>query len=314
VPAFKRREASLTIKQRFARVLPREVLFLVLFSVAGVLCLPTAPAAFQTPSQDRAHQPKQVAAGRADSVQPGREESLRKRVAELYSLLQLGRWDQAEAYITVESRENFRRQQKSLFLGFKVDSIKLDPDGKEAIVRLQVQQVMGQGPPTPITAPQTTRWVFADNLWYLVVPDPANQDKEFHALFDKPGGRAPASLRPEELKFKGHRYIMGKIQPGQIKVARFPFTNVTDHPVSISSVETGCPCLEAKVEKKEFKPGESGEIAITFNPAGYEREYVETVVVKTDPGDSTTYLTVTGYIIPRELQGRKPAAKGKPGS
>ena len=107
---------------------------------------------------------------------------------------------------------------------------------------------------------------------------------------------------------------MGMIQPGQIKVARFPFTNVTDHPVTITSIETFCDCLKAKIDKKEYKPGESGEVAIEFNPKGFERDYGATILVKTDPGDIPTHLTVLGFVVPSWPPNNKPAAKGNPGS
>jgi len=273
----------------------------VIFALQGALGL-AAQAASPSPAQKAAPPLEQPAVQGAVSAQ---EAVLRRRVEDLYVLMQLGRWQEAEAYIAPGSLEYFRKQDRSGFLGFQVDSIKMDPNGEKASVTVHVEKVIPQLSANPVSMPQTSNWTLTNNLWCLVVPDPTK-------VFDS--AKSHPSPHTEELKFKGHRYVMGKIDPGQIKVARFPFTNVTDHSVTLSSVVTGCPCLEAKMEKKQFKPGESGEIAITFNPAGYERDYAQTVVVKTDPGDLTTYLMVVGYVMPRPLQGRKPQPGSKPGS
>lgn len=282
--------------------------FLLLLLMSALF---TPPGKAQNQNQDRLKQMQERAAASASalaSILQDREQSLRKRVEQFYVDLQLGHWEQAEAYFSKDSRESFRKQAKRSPLGFQVGSIKLDPNGQEATVVVQTQ-ASTRFSTTPLTLPQTTHWRWVDGVWYVAVP---NQENASKSLFDSPASHNPSPA--EELKFKGHRYSLGKIEPGQIKVARFPFTNVTDHVVSLSEVLTGCECLRLKTEKREYKPRESGELAIEFDPAGFEREYMQTIVVKTDPGDLTTYLTIGAYVIPRELQGPKPAPKEKPGS
>jgi hypothetical protein len=157
--------------------------------------------------------------------------------------------------------------------------------------------------------PRTTRWRLVGGKWLVVVarPDP----NAMQALFATLSGKAAAKkTAPEELKFSGHTYNFANIQPGQIKVARFPFTNVTDHVVTITDVATGCPCLRLKTEQKVYKPGESGEIVIEFDSTDYEKGYAQTIVVKTEPGNLRTNLNVTGYIVPPRREARK--AEGAP--
>jgi len=266
--------------------------------------LTQVPGGTQQNALDRGAQ----SAAAAPLVLKDREESLRKRAEEFYQLLQLGRVDQAEAYIALDSKENFRKEPKGFFLGFKVDSIKLQPDGRAATVLVQTQVIMGNTGGSPVTMPRTSHWTWVDGLWYLVESPPATQGENMKALFSAPGTRGQA--RPEELKFKYHLYVLGKIQPGQITAARFPFTNVTDHTVTLTSVNTFCDCLRVKAGKKEFKPGESGELNIEFDPKGFELSYVETILVKTDPGDLTAYLTVSGYVVPPPRESPKPRTNG----
>ena len=286
------------------------------FLTVGLIPVP-ATGAFQakSPHEVRSRVEQGIAAKHpllAPSVLRSREASLRKRVEEFYALEQLGHWDRAEGYVAADSQENFRKQPKNAFLGFKVDSVKVESNGREGTAVIEAQVVTNVGA-SPLAMPRASQWRWINGAWYVVVPNPTN-GKSLQEFLDTATAKAPT--HPEELKFKGHHYKLGFVQPDQIKVARFPFTNVTDHAVTLTSIETSCPCLQVKSEKKEFKPGESGEVAIEFNPAGYERDYAQTVVVKTDPGDLTTFLAVMAYVMPKG----KPsppvvtAPKNKPGS
>ena len=52
-------------------------------------------------------------------------------------------------------------------------------------------------------------------------------------------------------------------------VAKFRFTNVGTSPVTIDDVRTSCGCTTAALDKWEYAPGESGEIAANFQFAGH---------------------------------------------
>ncbi len=246
---------------------------------------------------------------RASSAEDQQEEALRVRAGRLYTLLQGGSWSRAEEYMTEDSKINFRDQQKNPFLSFQVEAVKVDADGQAAtvVVRLTTMTTFSA---TPVDVPQTTRWRLVKGIWYLELP---KQDPEAVKRLFEPStnqGALPASPPAEELKFKGHRYWLGNnLQPGEVKVARFPFTNVTDHVVTLSAVLTGCECLKVKTQKKQYKPGESGELAIEFNSTGYERKYEQTILVKTDPGNLTTHLLIGAIVLPRLPQTSQPESK-----
>ena len=235
-----------------------------------------------------------------DGPQDHAPKELRSRVEEFYSLLEVGRWNEAEAYLSQESKENFRSQNKTPFAGFKIDSIKMERDGQEAQALVHIQFYAGL-PPTLLLAARTTRWRRVDGVWHVDIPkpDPYSLQSLFAARTQR--GASP----PEELKFKGHEYRLGEMQQGQRKVARFPFTNVTDHIVIISDVATGCECLRVLTEKREYKPGESGELAIQFDPTGFKYDYAQTIVVKTEPGSLRTFLTVKAFVAPPPPDGAK---------
>lgn len=233
------------------------------------------------------------------------EQALRRRVEDFYSLLQLARWNEAETYITEDTRENFRQETKVPFLGFQVESVKLDPGGQSGTGVVQLQVIVAGFPSGPMPVVKTTHWKLVDGSWHVVIPK--RDPNALKALFNPAPGNGSSRPAPpaEQLKFKGHTYNLAQIPPGKVKAARFPFTNVTDHVVSIADVATGCECLKVKLEKKDYKPGESGELVVEFDPSNFEREYAQTIVVKTDPGSLITYLMVKGDVIPRPRDGPK---------
>ncbi|HEV2495143.1 MAG TPA: DUF1573 domain-containing protein [Terriglobia bacterium] len=292
----------------------------------GASQMETRAAGFQsgTPTRPTSAQ----AAGSGAATESAEVDALRKRAQDFYGLMQLARWDQAEGFISADTRENFHKAQKSPFLGFNVGSVEVAPGGVDATVEVTMQIVTSNvAAPGPINVPQKSRWRRVDGVWYMIVPPPENSGAQLGNLFGKGAPKSQVAPRAEDLKFKGHRYILGKIGSDQLQTARFPFTNVTDHVVTLSSVVTGCDCLEVKTTQKEFKPGESGELDVQFNPKGFEREYMQTIVVKTDPGGVTSHLTVGAYVlgpelhmVPREGQvrrkgpaGSKPTSSAAPG-
>lgn len=233
------------------------------------------------------------------------EQALRKRVEEFYSRWQVAKWGETEAYVTEETKENFRRLPKKPVLDFRIESVKLDPEGDAATVVTMVKALAAMFP-AMTEMPRTSRWRLLEGVWYIEIPKTTLNPL---AVPGAPGDEAPP---PEELKFKGHRYHLGQIGPQQVKVARFPFTNVTDHVVTITEANTGCPCLRVLTEKKVYQPGESGELAVEFNPSGYRYDFGHTFVLVTDPGGRRTLLTVTAHVLPPLLAPAEPQGEKKP--
>jgi hypothetical protein len=222
-------------------------------------------------------------------------EVLRNRVREFYSLLQMRQVVRAEAYTTEESRERLRDQASSPFLGFKIISTEVNPDGQSGTAVVEIT-VMAAFATSPIPIQRNSKWVIEDGEWRVVVPEPPEVDPEAMMGLEE---REPPP--PEELQFEGHSYGLGVMQPGEVKEARYPFKNVTDHAVSIKEIATDCECLVSKTKKLEYQPGEKGEIVIEFNSKGYEYAYMQTIVVTTSPGDRKSYLRIGAQVVPRAI-------------
>jgi hypothetical protein len=64
-------------------------------------------------------------------------------------------------------------------------------------------------------------------------------------------------------------------------VAKYRFTNNGKGPVRIEEVKTSCDCTIAVLTKKEYAPGESGEIEVKFSFDGRTGRQVNTIAVTT---------------------------------
>jgi len=224
-------------------------------------------------------------------------------------LVQAGRYTQAEDYMTPESREPFRKIPKSPFLGFEIKTVNLDSDQKTAAVVVQVSAFMAGLSAQPVDMPYHSNWRLVDGIWYLVLPKEI-PTSPMNVLSAQSSSPRPAQV--EELKFKGHHYNFAKMDPGQKKIARFPFTNISNHAVTISEVITGTALLTVEDYKKEYKPGESGVLAIDFVPVDVERDYEQTIVFRTNPGNTLTYLLVSAYVTPKPNETSKGPGSNRP--
>lgn len=241
------------------------------------------------------------------------QSALRSRVMQFYTLLQRQQIRQAEAYCTLESRERLAPQIQGTFLSFRVVSIDMKPDQKSAVVVVELTQMVAfAGATFPIQ--RESNWVIEEGEWRIAVPVPPSSSLECLMGMKECEANREAP-KPEELVFKGHSFGLGTLKPGERKEARFPFTNRTDHPVTIAQIVTGCECLTVKTEKMEYGPGESGELVIEYDSTGYEYEFRQSVVVKTNPGGVTSYLQIHATVVPKAIAEKslpKPAVPVSP--
>jgi Protein of unknown function (DUF1573) len=71
--------------------------------------------------------------------------------------------------------------------------------------------------------------------------------------------------------------------------AKYKFTNTGKAPVEIEKIRTSCGCTTAALQKKEYAPGESGEIETRFTFSGRTGQQHKEIMVQTSdkPSDPT---------------------------
>jgi len=232
------------------------------------------------------------------TVAASTEEVLRGRVEQLYNALRQGDWQQVEKYLTKESRPTFRKQPKKALAGYQIDSIKLEPTGDSAVVVVRIP-LSGRAVPSPIFAPQTTHWRRVRGTWYLDLSGaPTGQPLSGAGRQNQP----PPSLHVKDLKFQSTWVSVGYVHKGEVKTARFAFTNTSQRVVTLASVEMDCPCLRMKSQQKDFKPGEAGVIEFELDPSSFSFDVVHaltlTASIETEPEHALTQLTVAAVLVP----------------
>jgi hypothetical protein len=238
------------------------------------------------------------------------EQALRARVEQLYGALRQSNWKKAEKYLTKDSRRVFRSEPKKNIAEYQVDSVKVEANGQSAqvVIRLPGPPAMIAGP--PIFLPQTTRWQLVGGKWYMELPDP-----HLAGRLPGPGDQQQVSgphftINSSDLKFDSTYASVGFVHKGEVKVARFPFTNVSQRAVTVADVQSTCPCLRLTSQQKEFKPGEAGAIELTFDPSTFAFKsrlaLTLTVSVQTEPAHALTQLTVAAALIPVSEQPQHP--------
>jgi len=248
------------------------------------------------------------------TVAASTEEVLRGRVEQLYNALRQGDWRQVEKYLTKESRPTFRKQPKKALAGYQIDSIKLEPSGETAVVVVGIP-FPGGAIPNPVSAPQTTHWRRVGGTWYLDLSGaPTGQSISGAGHQNQP----PPSLRPRDLKFESKWASVGIVHKGEVKTARFAFTNMSQRVVTLADVETDCPCLHMKSQQKDFKPGEAGVIEFELDPSAFsfdvKRALTLTASIETEPEHALTHLTVAAVLLPdsEESSPTPPASPRQP--
>jgi hypothetical protein len=91
-------------------------------------------------------------------------------------------------------------------------------------------------------------------------------------------------------------------KPGEKTVtARYRFTNVGASPVSIIDIRPSCGCTTATLAKKEYAPGECGEIEAKLNFAGHVGHQEKWIYVTTNVAGSEPALLSLAVDIPPEV-------------
>lgn len=104
------------------------------------------------------------------------------------------------------------------------------------------------------------------------------------------------------VKFKETTIDFGDAESGKVVDVVYEFENTGDSILIIKNISTSCGCTAAKIEKKEYQPGEKGQLPVKFNTRGYNGRVTKTITVSTnDEENAYSRLKVTGNIILKDF-------------
>ena len=106
------------------------------------------------------------------------------------------------------------------------------------------------------------------------------------------GAWADSALRWER------KVVETQVAPGEKTVrAEFPFTNTSKQPVTIDSVKSSCGCTTASLDKKNYLPGEKGQITAVFTPTSSRKgTQVKAIKVTVKGEPDPAYLTLVARV------------------
>lgn len=105
-----------------------------------------------------------------------------------------------------------------------------------------------------------------------------------------------SSMAQAEIKFDKTTHDFGKFSESAPKVSCvFTYTNTGDQPLIINQAVASCGCTVPEYTKEPVKPGEKGQIKVTYNGAGkFPGHFKKSITVRTNGKVEMTRLYVEG--------------------
>ncbi len=104
-----------------------------------------------------------------------------------------------------------------------------------------------------------------------------------------------------KIQFEKTTHDFGKIKE-EIKSAvyNFKFTNTGDGDLKLLNVRTSCGCTASEYTKVPIKPGEKGEIKVTYHTSHRPGSFRKSITVTiNNPDKPNTVLFIKGFVIPK---------------
>ena len=103
-----------------------------------------------------------------------------------------------------------------------------------------------------------------------------------------------------EIKFEKTSHNFGSFPESSPKVTcTFKFTNTGDKLLVIHQAMASCGCTVPQFPKEPIKPGESGEITVTYNGAGkFPGHFKKSITIRTNAKQEIIRLYVEGDMQP----------------
>ena len=107
--------------------------------------------------------------------------------------------------------------------------------------------------------------------------------------------QSPSNKKPA-IKFDKNEFDFGKILQGEVVSYTFHFTNVGDAPLLITSVDKSCGCTASDYPRDPIKPGEGGEIKITYDSKGHQGIQSKTLIVNSNTMPAQTPIRIKAEV------------------
>lgn len=103
-----------------------------------------------------------------------------------------------------------------------------------------------------------------------------------------------------DIKFEKTTHDFGTFsEDDPVVTCKFKFTNIGDELLVIHQAVASCGCTVPEYPKAPIKPGESGEITVTYNGTGkFPGHFKKSITIRTNGKSEIVRLYVTGDMTP----------------
>ena len=109
-------------------------------------------------------------------------------------------------------------------------------------------------------------------------------------------GKGDRSVLPQ-ITFEETEHDFGKILEGETVSIAFPFTNTGKSDLILAEVSTSCGCTVPSYPKTPIRPGEKGEVKVSFNSNGRRGFQSKNVLVVANTQPNTTVLRIKAQVV-----------------
>lgn len=109
-------------------------------------------------------------------------------------------------------------------------------------------------------------------------------------------GITASAQEKAEFKFEQETHDFGKIPQGTPVTYTFKFTNTGTAPLIISNIQSTCGCTVPDYSKTPVKPGEEGQIKVTFNAAAAQ-PFSKPITIASNAKTPSKTLIIKGEVV-----------------
>ena len=101
-----------------------------------------------------------------------------------------------------------------------------------------------------------------------------------------------------EIKFEKTSHNFGSFPETEKVTCTFKFTNTGDNMLVIHQAIASCGCTVPQYPKQPIKPGESGEIKVTYDGSGkFPGHFKKSITLRTNAKQEIVRLYIEGYMV-----------------
>lgn len=144
-------------------------------------------------------------------------------------------------------------------------------------------------------------FVFAASIFISCGQDKSNENPEQVSPeivnIDATASDVHAKSKSGKFQFEENNFDFGTINSGEEVVHVFKFKNTGDADIVISQVKGSCGCTSPEYPQNPVKPGEEGEIKVTFRSKGIAGQVVKDITILANTVPTTKILTISGEVL-----------------